>query len=94
MPGIAEFLADGSDKLIIAELPDGSVMLTMVNTIMSERRSITMPRTEAHAAGNRSRVRVPTLSRHSASCLKSRLLYATVPIRCHACTTEMIAELI
>jgi hypothetical protein len=62
MPGIAEFLAEGSNKLIVAELPDGSVMLTMVNTIMSERRSITMPRTEAHAAGNRSRVPVPTLS--------------------------------
>jgi hypothetical protein len=33
MPGIAEFLAEGPDKLIIAELPDGHVMLTMVNTI-------------------------------------------------------------
>jgi hypothetical protein len=27
-------------------------MLTMVNTITLERHSITMPRTEAHAAGN------------------------------------------
>jgi hypothetical protein len=50
MPGIAEFLAEGPEKLIIAELPDGDVMLTMVNTITSERHSITMRRTEAHAA--------------------------------------------
>ena len=51
MPGIAEFLAEGPDKLIIAELPDGHVMLTMVNTITHERHSITMRRTEAHVAG-------------------------------------------
>ena len=51
MLGIAEFLAEGSDKLIVAELPDGHVMLTMVNTITHERHSITMRRTEAHAAG-------------------------------------------
>jgi hypothetical protein len=51
MPGVAEFLAEPSDKLIIAELPDGHVMLTMVNTITHERHSITMPRREAHAAG-------------------------------------------
>jgi predicted transcriptional regulator len=51
MPGIAEFLAEGPDKLIVAELPDGSVMLTMANTITHERHAITMPRTEAHAAG-------------------------------------------
>ena len=65
MPGIAEFLAEGSNKLIVAELPDGSVMLTMVNTITHERHSITMRRTAAHDAGNRSRVPVPTLKRHS-----------------------------
>jgi hypothetical protein len=52
MPGIAEFHAQGRHKLIIAELPDGHVMLTMVDTITSARHSITMPRTEAHAAGN------------------------------------------
>jgi hypothetical protein len=51
MPGIAEFIAHGHDRLIIAELPDGHVMLTIVNAITSERHSITMPRTEAHAAG-------------------------------------------
>lgn len=28
MPGIAEFLADGPFKLIIAELPGGDIMLT------------------------------------------------------------------
>jgi hypothetical protein len=39
-------------QLIIAELPDGSVMLTMINTITHERHSITMRCTEAHAAGN------------------------------------------
>ena len=49
--GIAEFLAERSDKLIIAELPDGRVMLTMVNTITGERHSIIMRRTEAHVAG-------------------------------------------
>jgi hypothetical protein len=52
MPGFAEFLADSPNKLIIAELPDGHVMVAMVNEITSERHSITMPRTEAHAAGN------------------------------------------
>jgi hypothetical protein len=52
MPGIAEFLAEGLHKLIIAETPDGHVMLTMVNTITHERHSITLPRTEAHTAGN------------------------------------------
>jgi hypothetical protein len=51
MPGTTEFLAEGPDKLIIAELPDGHVMLTMVNTITHERHSITMRRSEAHAAG-------------------------------------------
>jgi hypothetical protein len=65
MPGIAEFLAEGSDKLIVAELHDGDVMLTMVNTITHERHSITMRRTAAHDAGNRSRVPVPTLSGRS-----------------------------
>jgi hypothetical protein len=49
MPGIAEFLAEGPEKLII-ELPEGDVMLTIVNTITHERHSITMRRTEAHAA--------------------------------------------
>ena len=39
MPGIAEFLAESSEKLIIAELPDGHVMLTHVNTIDGERQS-------------------------------------------------------
>jgi len=52
MPGFAEFLADSPNKLIIAELPDGHVMVAMVNEITSERHSIAMPRTEAHAAGN------------------------------------------
>jgi hypothetical protein len=51
MPGIAEFLAEGSDKLIIAELPDGHVMLTAANTITGERHSITLWRPDAHAAG-------------------------------------------
>jgi hypothetical protein len=51
MPGIAEFLAEGPEKLIIAELPDGAVMLTIADTITHERHSITMRRTEAHAAG-------------------------------------------
>jgi hypothetical protein len=50
MPGIAEFLAEGSGKLIIAELPDGNGMITVANTITGERHSLTMPRREAHAA--------------------------------------------
>jgi hypothetical protein len=46
MPGIAEFLAEGPYKLIVAEMPDGSVMLTQVDTIRGERHSITLsPRT-------------------------------------------------
>ena len=52
MPGIAEFLADGPYKLIIAELPDGHVMLTIADTINGERWSVTLWCTEAHAAGN------------------------------------------
>jgi len=71
-------------------------MLTMVNTIMSERRSITMPRTEAHAAGNRSRVPVPTQSGHSCCLTASGARAACQPgqrgfygsqsktLRCHA----------
>jgi hypothetical protein len=50
MPGIAEFLAEGSNKLIVAELPDGSVMLTVANTITHERHSITM---RAHRGARR-----------------------------------------
>jgi hypothetical protein len=50
MPGIAEFLAEGPEKLIIAELPEGDVMLTIVNTITHERHSLALRRTEAHAA--------------------------------------------
>jgi hypothetical protein len=51
-PGIAEFLAEGGvpETLIIAELPEGDVMLTIVNTITHERHSLTLRRTEAHAA--------------------------------------------
>jgi hypothetical protein len=56
MPGIAEFLAEGSNKLIVAELPDGSVMLTVANTITHERHSITM---RAHR-GARRRQPVPS----------------------------------
>jgi hypothetical protein len=51
MPGIAEFLAEGPEQLIIAELGNGDVLLTIVNTITHERHSITMRHTEAHAAG-------------------------------------------
>jgi hypothetical protein len=53
MPGIAEYRALGEPtKLIIAELPRGEVMLTVWNTITGERQSITLPRTEAHAASH------------------------------------------
>jgi hypothetical protein len=52
MPGIAEFLAEGPYKLIVAELPANAVMLTQVNTITGERHSITLSRSEAHAASH------------------------------------------
>jgi len=42
MPGIAEFRGLGTEKLIIAELPDGHVMLTQVDMISGERFSITL----------------------------------------------------
>jgi hypothetical protein len=59
LPGIAEFLAEGSDKLIVAELPDGHVMLTMVNTITHERHSISSgaPRHTTPATGPEYRFR-------------------------------------
>jgi len=50
MPGIAEFRGLGTEKLIIAELPDGHVMLTQVDMISGERFSITLPRHEAYVA--------------------------------------------
>jgi hypothetical protein len=51
MPGIAEYLAlQEPSKLIIAELPDGNVMLTVCNTITGERLSTTLSRSTAHAA--------------------------------------------
>jgi hypothetical protein len=37
---MAEFLADGPFKLIIAELADRNVMLTQINTVDGERHSI------------------------------------------------------
>jgi hypothetical protein len=52
MPGIAEFLAEGSEKLIIAELPDGDAMFTVTNCITGERWSITMRRSNALAAAH------------------------------------------
>jgi hypothetical protein len=52
MPGIAEFLAEGSDKLIIAELPDGDAMITVANNVTGERRSITMRRSNALKAAH------------------------------------------
>ena len=59
MPGVAEFLAEGPEKLIVAELPDGHVMLTMVNTITHERHSITSgaPRRTPPATGPEYRFR-------------------------------------
>jgi hypothetical protein len=45
--GDAEFFIVGT-----AATGDGHVMLTIADTITSERHSITVPRTEAHAAGN------------------------------------------
>ena len=44
MPGIAEFLGESPYKLIIAELPDGHLMLTMAqaagNTLRFAARSV------------------------------------------------------
>jgi hypothetical protein len=52
MPGRAEFMADGADKMIIAELPDGDAIITLANCITGERRSITMRRTTALEAAH------------------------------------------
>jgi hypothetical protein len=52
MPGIKEFLGDASDKLIIAELPDGHVMVPVANTITGERRSVTISRPTARVASH------------------------------------------
>ena len=44
MSGIEEFRADGSFKLIVAELPGGDLGLTQVDEISGQRFSITMKR--------------------------------------------------
>jgi hypothetical protein len=53
MPGIMEFLSlIDQCKLIVSELPDGNVTLTLVDTIARERQSITLSPATAYQASH------------------------------------------
>jgi hypothetical protein len=51
MPAIDEFLGHSRDKLIIAELPDGNVMITVAN-VTGDRLSVTISRSTAQVASH------------------------------------------